>query len=83
MRFRLSGQDVDLTSEAVLGALRDVAPEPIRSHAVLVNHQLYPAKQAVAVATGLDRLDFTTANARRVLQRLGFELVRVDKEGDS
>lgn len=83
MRFRLGGQDVDVTPEAVLGALRDVPPETIRSHAVRIDGRLYPAKQAVAAATGLDRLDFTTVNARRVLQRLGFEVLRVGKEGDA
>lgn len=76
-------QDVDVTSEAVQSALRDLPPETIRSHAVRVEGQLYPAKKAVAAATGLDRLDFTTVNARRVLQRLGFEVVRVGKEGDA
>lgn len=83
MRFRLGGQDVDVTPEAVQAALRDVQPETIRSHAVRVDGRLYPAKQAVAAATGLDRLDFTTVNARRVLQRLGFEVLRVGKEGDA
>lgn len=83
MRFRLGGQDVDVTPEAVQGALRDVPPETIRSHAVRIDGLLYPAKQAVAAATGLDRLDFTTVNARRVLQRLGFEVLRVGKDGDS
>lgn len=81
MRFRLGGRDVDVTSDAVQTALRDVTPETIRLHAVRVEGQLYPAKQAVAAATGLDRLDFTTVNARRVLQRLGFEVVRIGRDG--
>lgn len=83
MRFRLGGHDVDVTPEAVQSALRGVPPETIRSHAVRIDGQLYPAKQAVAAATGLDRLDFTTVNARRVLQRLGFEVLRVGGEGDA
>lgn len=83
MRFRLGGQDVDVTPEAVQGALRHVLPETIRSHAVRIDGRLYPAKQAVAAATGLDRLDFTTVSARRVLQRLGFEVLRIGKEGDA
>jgi hypothetical protein len=36
----------------------------------------YPVKQVFALVTGLDRLDFTSAIARRNLGKLGFELAR-------
>jgi len=56
--------------------MRNVEPEPVRSHAVVVVGKRYPVKQVFAYSTGLDRLDFTSAVARRHLDRLGFELVR-------
>ena len=69
--LRLSRRDVELC----IGGLR---PEPIQRHAVDVGGKTYPVKQVFEAATGLDRLDFTSAVARRNLGRLGFVLSRVD-----
>lgn len=80
VHFRLGGRDIDLTATAVHAAVRGVEPEPVRLHAVRIAGGIFPVKQVVALATGLDRLDFTTVNARRVLQRLGFEVVRMDTD---
>lgn len=53
-----------------------VEPETIRSHAVDVKGVSYPVKQVFAAVTGLDRLDFTSAVARRHLLNLGFRVER-------
>lgn len=76
MEFTLSGQSLTLTKAAVVSALHGVSPEVVREHAVDIDGQLYPVKQVVALATGMDRLDFTSAQARSVLKRLGFDLSR-------
>lgn len=47
-------------------------PEPLRGHYVLVEGRRYPPKQVLSLATGLDRADFATHQARRTLKRLGF-----------
>jgi hypothetical protein len=44
----------------------------------VVDGKPYPVKQAFSVASGMDRLDFTTNQARHALARLGFEVVRVN-----
>jgi hypothetical protein len=49
-----------------------VLPEPISSHFVVVGQRRYPPKQVIGELTGLDRADFTTHQARRVLMNLGF-----------
>jgi hypothetical protein len=64
-RFRLRAHDVE-------SAMLTVAPEPITSHFVVVGSQRYPPKQVIGAVTGLDRADFTTHQARRILMRLGF-----------
>lgn len=56
----------------VLKALRNVDPEPISSHFVVVGSRRFPPKQVIGEITGLDRADFTTHQARRTLLRLGF-----------
>ena len=76
--FKVNGIRFTLSREDVVAALDGVPPEPIRSHAVTIAGTHYPVKQAFAQATSLDRLDFTSAVARRNLGRLGFGLHRAD-----
>jgi hypothetical protein len=49
-----------------------VLPDPVAQHYVVVNGRRYPPKQVISLVTGLDRADFTTHQARRILLRLGF-----------
>ena len=76
VEFVVNGETVALSRSGVTRAMRGVAAEPIRSHSVAVGGVRYPVKQVFQVATGLDRLDFTSAVARRQLSRLGFEVER-------
>ena len=68
----VSGHQYSLDSGSVEAALQGVLPEPIHEHFVVINGQRWPPKQVLALVTGLDRADFTTHHARRVLTRLGF-----------
>ena len=76
--FVVNGKTLRLLRGDVESCLRGVSPEPIQRHAVEIGGTKYPVKQAFEAATGLDRLDFTSAIARRNLGRLGFVLMRVD-----
>jgi hypothetical protein len=64
-RFELRREEVELE-------MRDVCPEPIASHFVVIDHRRYPPKQVVSLVTGIDRADFTSHHARRILTGLGF-----------
>lgn len=79
-RFRIAHQSFDLDPEAVQAALQRVLPEPIQEHYVVVGGRRYPPKQVLMCATGLDRADFTTHQARRILLRLGFTAARVTED---
>lgn len=68
----IAGIGFTLESPQVEQRLRDVMPEPLDDHFVVVAGKRFPPKQAISVATGLDRADFNTHQARRVLSRLGF-----------
>jgi hypothetical protein len=76
IEFVVNGRTIALTHAAVLEAMRDVAAEPVQTHSVLVEGTRYPVKQVFEQATGLDRLDFTSATARRNLTKLGFQVAR-------
>jgi len=75
MGFVLNGESFSLVRSQVEVALADVAPEPLREHGVRVGGVVYPVKQAFALATGIPRTDFQSQTARRLLARLGFEVV--------
>lgn len=74
--FKINGRTRTLSRKEVEVAMRGREPESVRSHAVVVAGRQFPVKQVFAIATGLDRLDFTSEVARRHLDRLGFELSR-------
>jgi len=73
---RIGRQQFVLEADGVERKARKVLPEPLRDHYVVVAGRRYPPKQIISLATGLDRADFTTHQARRVLQRLGFSVGR-------
>ncbi len=56
--------------------LHDVMPEPLGEHYVVVAGKRFPPKQVISLMTGLDRADFNTHQARRILSRLGFTVGR-------
>jgi hypothetical protein len=73
---KVNGRQFRLDRRRVLRAVSGRLPEPIQDHYVVVGGRRYPPKQVLALVTGLDRADFTTHQARRVLVRLGFPAAR-------
>ncbi len=73
---RIAGQDFLLDADLVTRELEKIFPEPLNDHYVVVGGRRYPPKQIIALVTRIDRADFTTHQARRVLRRLGFTVGR-------
>jgi hypothetical protein len=80
MDFRMNGKDYHLTRDEVIGRVRGVRPGRIQAHLVEIEGVEFPVKQAFALATGLDVLDFNTNEARRILAALGFAVRRVEPQ---
>jgi hypothetical protein len=78
--FTVRGERMLISSDDVIRRLRDVTPGPLRKHAVEVDGVTYPVKQAFAKVVGTDLLDFDTNVARRLFQKLGFQVRRVADE---
>lgn len=70
--FMIARRPFTLRSADVERAMTGVLPEPVKDHFVVVGQGRFPPKQVLGRVTGLDRADFTTHHARRVLSRLGF-----------
>jgi hypothetical protein len=68
----VAGQRFEWGREEVELRVRNVLPEAIASHYVVVGGRRYPPKQVIGELTGIDRADFTTHQARRILMGLGF-----------
>jgi hypothetical protein len=66
----------EMRRERVEKAMRHVLPEPIASHYVVIGNRRYPPKQVIGLVTGLDKADFTSHQARRILMGLGFAVGR-------
>lgn len=77
IQFTTSGKRMTLTRDQVIRSVKGRTPSSVRTHAVVVEGKRFPVKDVVAVATGLDPLDFNTNQARRWLQQLGFEVERI------
>lgn len=76
----IARQAFDLDSDRIVRQLRGVLPEPLDDHYVVVAGRRYPPKQVIGVVTGLDRADFNTHQARRILSRLGFTVGRRSRD---
>jgi hypothetical protein len=75
------GERLQLRKADVLSSVRNGPLGVVRQHAVEIDEQLYPVKEVFARATGIDVLDFNTAQARAALRRLGFEVRTVSPLG--
>jgi hypothetical protein len=71
-----------LWREQVEQRMRGVPPEPIASHYVVIASRRYPPKQVVSAVTGVDRADFTSHHARRIITGLGFPAGRRPPDPD-
>ena len=72
----IAGRQVDLTAADIERVAARMDPEPIDVHFAVVRGRRFPPKQLIEAATGLDRGDFNSHQARGVLQRLGFVVDR-------
>lgn len=74
--FTIAGEEFELDQGNVEACLRPLLPDPVQEHYVVVRGRRFPPKQVISCVTGLDRADFTTHQARRILRRLGFVAAR-------
>jgi hypothetical protein len=78
--YTVAGHRFRIERGVVETALARELPEPVRDHYVVVAGRRFPPKQVLSAVTGLDRADFTTHQARRILMRLGFTAGRRSRD---
>jgi hypothetical protein len=72
----IAKQPFEMRRDRIEKVVRHVLPEPIASHYVVIGDRRYPPKQVIGLVTGLDRADFTSHQARRILMGFGFAVGR-------
>ena len=70
--MKVGGRDFNWSKQDVENAMRGQDPELIQKYVVEVVGTVFPPKQVLAHVTGWERQSFTTMEAQRVLNRLGF-----------
>jgi hypothetical protein len=70
--MKVGGRDFNKSKRDVEQAMRGEGPDMIQKYMVEVNGTVYPPKQVLARVTGWDRQSFTTMEAQRVLNKIGF-----------
>lgn len=80
VQARVAQQEFAFDAAEIDRQLRDVMPEPLGDHFVVIGGKRFPPKQVISLVTGLDRADFNTHQARRILSRLGFTVGRRSRE---
>ena len=68
------GKTFNLSRAGVEASLTNVRPERVTKYGVEAHGREYSLLQAIATATGTPRIEGSTVNAYRILQRLGFEI---------
>jgi len=68
------GKMFTLSRTGVEASLLNVRPERVTKYGVEVHGQEYSVLQVIAVATGVPKIEWSTVNAYRILQKLGFEI---------
>lgn len=64
-----------LSRGRVENSLMATAPQRVIKYGVVIHGQEYPVRQVLAVATGTPEIEWSTTNAYRLLQKLGFEIL--------
>jgi hypothetical protein len=75
----MGGRGFDLTPEEVRLKMKGVVPDPIQVWTVEIDDTVFPPKQVIEVCLGFPRTTFITDEAVRVLNRLGFNCQRTDR----
>ncbi len=73
---RIAGHEIDVRALDIERVAGGLDPEPIDVFFAVVGGRRFPPKQLVGAATGLDRADFNSHQARALLVRLGFPVER-------
>ena len=81
--FKLRGKVYRLSRMDVERAAAKVEPRPTEKYAVMIDGRAYPPKQLIEASLNLLPTTYTTMDANRILGKLGFEVLSLDRQHSS
>lgn len=78
IRITIRGKQYEMDRENIIKAMKDKEPKPIRSYYVEVEGVGYPIKQVAQSVLNIHPIAFTSMDAYRLLDKLGFEIHSVE-----
>ena len=76
-KFVIRGKEYEISREDILKKARELTPERVNHWFVEIEGKRFPVKQIVCETLGIERIRITTADAVRILEKLGFEPKRI------
>ena len=73
--IKINGRKYEVQKQQVIDAVKGIEPKNIKSYYVVLNRKKYPIKQAVAIVLNIPAIAFQSADAYRLLDKLGFEIL--------
>lgn len=74
VQITIRGRKFDISKQDIINAVKGEEPRNIKSYSVEINGKDFPIKQPVELATKLPAIAFTSMDAYRLLDKLGFEI---------
>lgn len=74
LRVTNRGKVLLLSRARIESSLLNVEPERVAKYAVEIWGKEYPVLQVISIATNTPKIEWSTVNAYRILQKLGFEI---------
>ena len=68
------GKVFNLSRAGIEASLLNVTPQRVTKYGVEIHGQEYSVLQVLATATETPKIEWSTVNAYRILQKLGFEI---------
>jgi 5-methylcytosine-specific restriction protein B len=68
------GKTFYLSRAKVEKSLLNIAPQRVTKYGLALHGREYPVRQVIAIATGTPMIEWSTTNAYRILQKLGFKI---------
>ena len=77
--IKINGRKYTVEKQQVIDAVKGIEPKTIKSYYVVINRKKYPIKQAVAIVLNIPAIAFQSADAYRLLDKLGFEILKSEE----
>jgi len=74
VEITIRGKVYQVTSEQIIDTMKEVEPNMIQTYYVLIEKKHFPVKQVIRIVLGIPLIAFTSLDAYRLLDKLGFEI---------